>query len=155
VVKVTDLPEYERAHLLGKNLAPLGPLPWVRSKKPLSQQKIALITTAGLHVRDDDKFAFTDASYRVIPRELRGDDLLMSHTSVNFDRIGFAEDVNVVFPIDRFRELQESGAIGSLANNHYSFMGAGLLPDAYEASVRPLAEIMRNEEVDVAFLTPV
>ena len=52
----------------------------------------------------------------------------MSHTSVNFDRAGFAEDVNVVFPIDRFRELEASGTIGSMADVHYSFMGAYLEP---------------------------
>lgn len=155
MVRVADVPAYERAHLLGKNLAPLGPMPWAERSRPLSELKVALITTAGLHVRGEENFRFSDDSYRVIPGDLNGDELIMSHSSVNFDRTGFQEDVNVVFPIDRFRELQSGGEIGSLATHHYSFMGAGLLPAAYEEPVRALAGVLSREEVDVVFLTPV
>ena len=45
--------------------------------------------------------------------------------------------------------------IGGLASNHFSFMGAGLLPEAYEAPARDLARILHREGVDTAFLTPV
>ena len=79
----------------------------------------------------------------------------MSHSSVNFDRSGFQEDVNLVFPIDRFRELAEEGVVRSLASNHYSFMGAGLLPEAYAAPARGLAKVLKRDGVDTAFLTPV
>jgi D-proline reductase (dithiol) PrdB len=51
-------------------------------------------------------------------------DLVMSHTSTNFDRTGFQQDWNVVFPLDRLRELTDQGLIGSIADFHYSFMGA-------------------------------
>ena len=79
----------------------------------------------------------------------------MSHSSANFDRSGFAEDVNLVFPIERFRELAQEGRIGSLASIHYSFMGAGLLPEAYEASAGQVAGLLKKDEVDAVFLTPV
>jgi D-proline reductase (dithiol) PrdB len=46
----------------------------------------------------------------------------MTHSSVNFDRTGFQEDLNIVFPIDRFKELEDEGFIGSLASINYSFM---------------------------------
>ena len=105
MVRLSDLPEHERAHLLSKNLGPLGPPAWVAPGKPLADRRVALVTTAGLHRREDSAFALTDASYRVLPGELAASDLVMSHSSVNFDRSGFAEDVNLVFPIDRFREL--------------------------------------------------
>ena len=74
---------------------------------------------------------------------------------MNFDRAGFAEDVNVVFPIDRFRELEASGAIGSMADVHYSFMGAYLEPLDYAPSARELATLLRGDGVDSVFLTPV
>ena len=64
MVRLSDLPQEEVEHLLGKNLAPLGPLPWV-PKKPLDERRIALITTAGLQFRGDDAFEIVDASYRV------------------------------------------------------------------------------------------
>jgi D-proline reductase (dithiol) PrdB len=48
----------------------------------------------------------------------------MSHISVNFDRTGFHQDLNVVFPINRLGELVADGTVGSMASVHYSFMGA-------------------------------
>lgn len=155
MVRLADLPEYEREHLLDKNMAPLGPTPWVADGKRLAERRIALITTAGLHFRDDAAFAFADASYRVISGDLDGSELVMSHSSVNFDRTGFQDDVNLVFPIDRFRELVDERVIASLASVHYSFMGAGLLPEFYRESVSELAAILKKDAVDTVFLTPV
>lgn len=155
MVRLADLPDYEREHLLGKNLKPIGPTPWVEPKKPLGAMRLALITTAGLHFREDTAFDFNDASFRVIPSEQSANDLVMSHSSVNFDRTGFQEDVNLVFPIDRLRELEAEGRIGSVADLHYSFMGAGLLPPSYEKSVRALAAHLREDHVDAVLLTPV
>ena len=155
MVRLSDLPEHERAHLLDKNMGPLGPPAWVPPGKRLAERRVALVTTAGLHRRQDAAFELTDASYRVLPGGLEASDLVMSHSSVNFDRSGFAEDVNLVFPVDRFRELADEGAIGGLASNHFSFMGAGLLPETYAASTRDLARILHRDAVDTAFLTPV
>ena len=155
MVRLSDLPEYERDHLLGKNLGPLGPLPWTDMSKPLSQMRFALITTAGLHFRDAPAFEFTDATFRPISVEEDANDLVMSHSSVNFDKSGFAEDVNLVYPIDRFRELVESEVIGSIASVHYSFMGAGLLPEAYAESASQVAGLLKQDQVDAVFLTPV
>ncbi|MBT3610421.1 MAG: selenoprotein B glycine/betaine/sarcosine/D-proline reductase, partial [Gammaproteobacteria bacterium] len=53
MVRLIDLPEYERDHLLEKNMQPLGTVPWHHNAKPLSAKRIALITTAGLHFRGD------------------------------------------------------------------------------------------------------
>ncbi len=155
MVRLADLPEYERAHLLSKNLPPLGPPVWAPLAKPVSALRIALITTAGLHFRDDAAFGFADATFRPIEGTADANELIMSHSSVNFDRTGFAEDVNLVFPLDRFRELVEAGAIGSLADVHYSFMGAGLSPDAYEKSAGQVAGMLKQDRVDAVFLTPV
>ena len=71
---------------------------------------MAVVTTAGLHRRDQVAFRIADTGYRVIPGDVAGSDLVMSHTSVNFDRTGFQQDSNVVFPIDRLRELEEPKA---------------------------------------------
>ena len=79
----------------------------------------------------------------------------MTHSSVNFDRSGFAEDVNLVFPIERFRELAAANKIGSLASVHYSFMGAGLLPEAYEQTAAQVAGLLKQDRVDAVLLTPV
>ena len=155
MVKLADIPEYERNHLMSKLLPPLGELPWVVNNKPLSEKKVAIITTAGLNFREDHNFEFVDASYRALPRDLAASDILMTHASVNYDRSGFQEDINVVFPIDRFKELESKGVIGRLADVNYSFMGGGMLPDVYEAHVRDLAKLLKADGVDAAFIVPV
>ncbi len=154
MVRLTDLPEEEREHLLGKNLQPLGSTPWVEKKKALSEMRIALITTAGIHRRGDTNFGFGDGSYRPIAAA-DADQLVMSHVSVNYDRSGFVEDLNVVLPLDRLNELADAGVIGSTADLHYSFMGAGLTPEMYEEGARDVARHLKADEVDAVFLTPV
>ena len=155
MVRLSDLPDYEREHLLAKNMPPLGSPVWTTPTKPLSQMRIALITTAGLHYRDDRVFDLADATFRPLDGDENPDALVMSHSSVNFDKTGFTEDVNLVFPLTRFNELVDDGVVGSLASMHYSFMGAGLLPQAYEASAAQVAGMLKQDNVDAVFLTPV
>ncbi|MEM7251622.1 MAG: glycine/sarcosine/betaine reductase selenoprotein B family protein [Pseudomonadota bacterium] len=154
MVRLSDLPSYEAEHLRNKRCAPLGPPVWVAAPT-LAEAKVALITTAGLHPRDDRSFTMTDASYRVLPSDKGADDWVMTHTSVNFDRSGFQDDINVVLPIERLRELVTDGVVGAEATYHYSFMGAGLEPAAYEKTAIEVAEFLRRDHVNLAFLTPV
>ena len=127
---------------------------WVPPPPP-AERRVALITTAGVHCADEEGFRLADASYRVIPGDVEPGAIRMSHASVNFDRTGFQEDVNVVLPITRFAELAQGGQIGSVASFHVSFMGAGLEPAQYEDPVRALASVLRKDGVNTAFLTPV
>ena len=155
MVRLADLPDYEREHLLAKNMPPLGPPVWTVADKPTAEMRFALITTAGLHYRDDAAFEFADATFRPIDGTADPNELVMSHSSVNFDKSGFTEDVNIVFPLQRFQELAAAGSIGSLADVHYSFMGAGLLPQMYEQSAAQVAGLLTQDLVDAVFLTPV
>ena len=157
MVRLASLPEWEQKHLLDKvpALPKMKLRPWVRGG-PLAERRVALITTAGLHLRSDR--AFTNEShndYRVIPGDVAAGDLVMSQFSVNFDRSGFQRDVNVVFPIDRVRDLASEGKIGSVADFHYSFMGAGSSITRYEPKARELAGLLKKDAVDAVLLTPV
>ena len=122
---------------------------------PLSDRRVAIVTTAGLHRIGEPAFSTVDLSYRVIPGTTRANELTMTHSSVHFDRTGFREDVNVVFPIDRLHELAGEGVIGSVADFHYSLMGAGWPPQAIEPTMRDLASKLRDDEVDAVCLAPV
>jgi len=122
---------------------------------PLAQAKVAIVTSAALHRASDTAFAQNDTSYRSIPREAR--DLVLGHWSPNFDRAGFTEDLNVVFPIDRLEELATQRVIGSVADRHYSF--AGNQPDdlatiIHDSGPAAAAEL-KADGVDVVLLTPV
>ena len=54
----------------------------------------------------------------------------------------------------RLRELASDKTIGSVADFHYSFMGA-LPPKALEPRGRALAGLLKQDKVDAVILTPV
>lgn len=155
MTRLSDLPEWERQHHLDKihELPDFGATPFVDGP-PLKQRRVAIITTAGLHVRDDRPFDPGAADYRIIPGETPAADLVMSHTSVNFDRSGFQEDVNVVFPLARLRELAAEQMIASASAYHYAFMGAAPIL-ALEPKARELAGLLKKDRVDAVILSPV
>jgi D-proline reductase (dithiol) PrdB len=155
MARLSDLPEWERPHHLDKikALPDYGSTPFA-SGPPLNERRVAIVTTAGLHRRDDRPFEMGSADYRIIPGDADAADLVMSHISVNFDRSGFQEDINVVFPIDRLRELEADGTIGSTAEFHYSFMGASP-GHRLEAKAGELARLMKHDGVNAVVLTPV
>jgi len=132
-INLRDLPEEERVHLLKKELKPSATAPFVEGP-PLRKRRVAIVTTAGLHRVGDSQFSMVDLSYRVLSGDIRGEDLTMTHSSVHFNRIGFREDVNVVFPIDRLRELAEGGEIESVARFHIFIDGSRVGCPGWHAS---------------------
>jgi D-proline reductase (dithiol) PrdB len=153
VTRLTDLPPPQAQRLAGLECPDFATRPWVTGPA-LSHCRVAIVSSAGLVVRGDDPFRGRDADYRVIPGDTRPDDLLISHISINFDRTGFQEDWNVVFPLDRLRELAAEGVIGSVARTHYSFMGA-TDPVQMEPNARELAGRLKRDQVDAVILSPV
>ncbi len=154
MVRLADLPEIDARHLLSKSCPPFPTEPFVAGP-PLDKRRVAVVTTAGLHPRGAKPFNLADTGYRVIPGNVSAGDLVMSHTSVNFDRTGFQQDLNVVFPIDRLREMEQDGEIGSLAAYHYSLMGALWEPHEIEGTARALAGLLKKDNVDAVLLVPV
>jgi D-proline reductase (dithiol) PrdB len=153
VTRLTDLPTGQAKRLAELECPDFATRPWVKGAA-LSQRRIAIVSSAGLVVRGEDPFRGRDADYRAIPSATHAEDLLCSHISINFDRTGFQEDWNVVFPIDRLRELAEEGTIGAVADTHYSFMGA-TDPIQMEAHARELAGRLKQDNVDSVILAPV
>ena len=149
-----------RAALLAMACPTFDTRPWVAGPV-LPERRVALVSTAGLHRRDDQPFAVTAGNaramagdYRVIPDDIAANDLVMSHVSTNFDRTGFQQDWNVVFPLDRLHKLAQEGIIGSVAAFHYSFMGA-TEPSHMETAAHALAQLLRQDHVNAVCLVPV
>lgn len=153
MARLSDFPKEERSHLLSLACPRFASKPWVVGP-PLKERRIALISTAGLHRRGDRAFSVGSVDYRIISSTISANDLIMSHISTNFDRTGFQQDLNVVFPIDRLRELAADNVIGSIAEFHYSFMGA-TEPTLMESTARSLARVMKSDKVDSVLLVPV
>lgn len=153
MARLETLPEAFREHLANLPCPSFADAPWVGGP-PLSQRRVALISTAGLHRRGDRPFAAWSGEYRVIPGNVAAADLVMSHISTNFDRSGFQQDWNLMFPLDRLHELAAAGVIGSLADYHYSFMGASE-PAVMEPFVPELVDLLQRDRVDAVLLVPV
>ncbi|MBI5248737.1 MAG: selenoprotein B glycine/betaine/sarcosine/D-proline reductase [Desulfomonile tiedjei] len=153
MARLDQLPEPMRSHIAGLECPSFETNPWVQGP-PLHERRVALVSTAGLHRRDDRPFQIMSSEYRIIPGDTATRDLVMSHTSSNFDRTGFQQDLNVVFPLDRVRELAEQGILGSVASFHYSFMGAAD-PKSMEVVARDLAGLLKDDLVDAVLLVPV
>jgi D-proline reductase (dithiol) PrdB len=127
--------------------------PWVAGP-PLARRRVALVSTAGLHRRGDRPFSGGAGDYRVIPGDTAHGDLVMTHVSQNFDRTGFQQDWNVAFPLERLRDLAAEGCIGSVADYHYSFMGA-TGPEQMEPVTGDLARLLQADRVDAVLLVPI
>ncbi len=153
MARLSDMNEPQRSHIANLPCPHFDKTPWATGPA-LSKRRVAIISTAGLHRRGDRPFAGMDGDYRVIPGDNGANDLVMTHISTNFDRTGFQQDTNLIFPIDRLRELADEGIIGSVADFHYSFMGA-TDPSNMASHAKNLASLLAGDNVDAALLVPV
>ena len=138
----------------------IEPVPWTPLEKPLAECRLVLVSSAGFVLRDqqpfDESIRGGDVSFRRIPNDCDVSDLVDTHRSETFDHAGLSRDPNVAFPLDRVRELAESGRIGSLARVHLSFMGSITAPGRLIRDTAPeVASSLAHDSVDVALLVPV
>lgn len=160
MAKLSDLSLKYRLWLSTYRWRRIDPVPWSPSPGPLRDLRIGLVTTAGLFRRDvDAPFTSTkggDVSFRVLPADVRLEELAIGQTSEEFDPAGIQSDRNLAFPLDRLRELGEAHEIGDLAPVHLSFNGSITAPGRLIATTAPAAaEVFRKEQVDAALLVPV
>jgi D-proline reductase (dithiol) PrdB len=153
VARLEDLPPAQREGALNLPLPSFESTPWTPAP-PLREARVALISTAGLGRRDEGRFRNGATDYHLIPGDIDPNDLIMSHVSVNFDRSGFQQDVNVVFPLNHLRSLAAAGEIGGVSRFHYSFMGA-TDPARVADSGAQVGKLLHDDGVDVALLAPV
>lgn len=148
------LPEIQRNTLLTHPALLNDTAPFTPLARPLSASRLALVTTAGIHPRGDRPFTGGDQSFRVLPSSIPKADIVVSHVSIGFDRAGILSDLNVVFPVDRLRELVALGEVGSLGTTNYSFMGAQRTYDTLLHDSGPeVARRLREDGVEVVLLT--
>jgi len=145
-------------------LAPLG--------KPLSECRVALLTSSGHFVEGDDPQPFgvvamtqAEAEKRIV--EFLGSDPGLSAIPVNTPPenlrvrhggypIRAAElDHQVNLPIGHLATLVEEGVIGELSDTAYSFVGATSQVKLKNKIAPEWAQRLIAEEVDVVLLVPV
>ena len=138
----------------------IDPVPWTPLRKPLSQCRLALVSSAGFVLPDqppfDESLRGGDTSFREIPADAEARTLVDTHRSESFDHSGLQKDPNVAFPLDRVRELAAAGRIGSVNHRHLSCMGSITAPGRLiQETAPPAVRKLVEDGVDVALLTPV
>jgi D-proline reductase (dithiol) PrdB len=153
MARLEDIPQPTRDAVQNLECPEFPGSPWV-VPKPLSDCRVAIVTSAALHSRDAMPFPAGTPEFRELPSSLAPADMLMSHISINFDRAGFQRDVNIAYPIDRLRELAAEGTIGSVADTHYSVMGS-TDPVTMAETADGIAGRLKQERVDAVLFSPV
>ena len=139
-----------------------GEIPFHPLSKPLSDCRLALITTAGISLKFDPPFdmerekvepTWGDRSYRSIPRGTTAKDIEINHLHINCDYV--KKDLNVMLPLDRIEEFAGEGLVGETAPTSYSFYGFQWESDEFlDTAIRPMIDQMKKESVDAVLLTP-
>ena len=139
------------------------PIPWTPLSKPLSECKVAIISSGGIALKDDKPFDqdgerqnpwWGDPSFRTIPKTATEKDVEIYH--LHIDPAFARKDINCLLPIHRLEKLAKNGEIGSVADVHYSIMGYLLQPEEMiNSSVPAIVQRLKDEQVDVVILVPI
>lgn len=132
-------------------------VPFTPFDKELSKSRIALVTAAGVHLREQEPFNIADdlgdLGFREIPEDVDSSQLMVTHH--HYDHSDADSDINVVFPIDVLRDLEKQGFIGGVARKHFGYMGYTMqLKAMYEGTAPEIAnEVDRGSRADAVILT--
>ena len=139
-----------------------GDIPWTPLAKPLEKATVALITSAGISLKQDPPFdmerekrepSWGDPTSRGIPRGTTEKDIQIHHLHINPKPV--LQDVNVILPLRRMAEFEKEGIVGRLAPTAYSFYGFQWESNEFlRLGIEPIARKMRQEGVDAVLLTP-
>jgi D-proline reductase (dithiol) PrdB len=134
-------------------------IPWTPLSKPVAESVIALVTTAGVHLKSQEPFDMDDPdgdpSFREIPSDARKEDLTITHKY--YDHSAADRDINVVLPLDRMREFVAGGRIRGVAPAVYGFMGhihGRHLSMLLAESAPEVARCLKTDGADAVVLTP-
>ncbi|ANK61974.1 proline reductase [Loigolactobacillus backii] len=133
---------------------PITPKPvFTKVTKPLKDMSVAIVTAAGVHLKTDTPFNLAgDTSFRAVPGTAKDEELMVSHGG--YDNTDVNRDINCMFPIDRLRELADSGYIKAVAPTMYTCMGGGGDVKVFTEKTGPeIAKKLLDENVDAVVMT--
>jgi D-proline reductase (dithiol) PrdB len=137
---------------------------WAPFEKRLSQAKIALLTSAGVFLRDGQQPFdvereqghpdWGDPSWRAIPAGAGAEDVGITHLHINTADI--QADPEIALPSRMLGQLAADGVIGAAAETHFAVMGyqERHLNDWREKTLPEIAAALRDEQADGLILAP-
>lgn len=136
---------------------------WTPLPAPLSECRVALLSTAGISLHSDRPFDqegeradpwWGDPGWRVLPRDVTETDVRFSHFHV--DHTPAEEDLDVVLPLRQLHELVEAGVVGAVGPRHISTMGYILdATELVQTTAPEIAAALVDDEIDLVLLVPV
>jgi hypothetical protein len=146
--------------------------PFTPLGKSISDARVALFTSSGHSVEGQDpepfgvkhmtqeeaiprilEFLRSQPQLSVIPADTPNDRLRVRHPG--YDIRGAQADPNVSFPLERLRELARERAVGELAAEAYSFVGAAAQARIIAESGPQWATLLKAHGVEAVVLVPV
>ena len=132
--------------------------PWAPFSGKASDHTFGLIASGGLYMRGkQDPFETEsihgDPSFREIPKGVKQKEIGIAHPF--YDHCFVEKDINCIFPIDHFIELEKEGIIGGVAKTHYSFTYLNNIVPLVEQAAPEIIKRLKHEGVDALFLVPV
>ncbi len=140
-----------------------GPV-WAPFEKSLSEATIAVLSSAGIFLRDTQKPfdverekrepTWGDPTWRTIPRDVSQDRIDAAHLHINTEHV--KRDVGVALGLRALAALEADGVIGRLAKENYSVMGYqenGC--EVWQSKTGPeIASRLRDANVNALLLAP-
>ena len=151
MVRISEMPAVGRGFISELKEPEIRQSAWTEPV-PANERRISIVSSAAVSRRGEKPFSWLARDYRVIGKNDR--DLVMTHVAVEYDRIAWQQDLNAIIPLDRLEDMAGDGEIGSVAEEHYTFMGAAD-PMDMEPAAREVAARMRADKVNTVFLIPV
>lgn len=146
--------------------------PFTPLTKELNSSRVALVTSSGHFVADQEPENFPSAAMTQeevvneiktflksppvmspIPKLTPPNRLRVRHAG--YDIRGAEKDHNVVFPLQRLLELEQEKIIGEVAEEAWSFMGACAQTPLLKTVGPELADTIRKKQIDAVILVPV
>lgn len=140
--------------------------------KPLSESRLALVTSSGHFVKGDDpeplgvvdmtqeeaearisEFLRAEPTLSAIPIDTPTHQLQVRHGGYPVEAV--RADHQVALPIGHLKSLAAQGVLGELAPRAYSFVGAASQLRLRDHVAPDWAEMLRGDDVDVALFVPV
>jgi D-proline reductase (dithiol) PrdB len=126
-------------------------------EKPLSDCRLGFVSTSGVQLKGSMPFDVVhpigDYTFRRIPSSTEIRDLEIHQ--IKYPTSGANKDINVVYPIERLRELEANGTVGSLTKSFYSFIGYNMDPQhLVESLACELADAFEEEQADIVLAAP-
>jgi D-proline reductase (dithiol) PrdB len=141
---------------------PSRSIPWTPLEKPLSECRVAALSTGAVALKSDVPFDqegerrdpwWSDPTFRVLPAGTTEKDTEVYH--LHIDPTFGRQDLNCLLPLGRLADLAVGGEIGEVAPRHLSYMGYTIDPtQLLEESVPGMARILLEDQVDLVLLVP-